>query len=388
MKIAMMLCLLVLTAESSWAAFDDYQRFRKGTYDFEFETQYFKTDANYTESGGSYQKLLSGQSYEIFNFYLKSSYDLSKRSSMYGNLNIANATSNGMVLSRSNSTVTGAVLGYAHRFYDEGFDLVADFYTLIPFQKIDQNTDTVINAEGVIEATGLLRGQVDFPTFSALGYVGATFRQARSALLPWGAGLEANYTKWGWGGKIFGYQSISDDPDTSNRIQRTIVTDRVDASSLLFYSVNPSVIDSEVFARIKFDNVWTLAFGGGATLTGTSTAAGYHAGVSLKYSWDSEPSYYMKNPGATTPEDNLSSEKKVPRFKEETDDGVNQKLFQKKGTTPPAPTPRPGGDITPAADNVAMKQVGPQPTPAYQEPSNGGEVQLKLKKKRKKRPAG
>lgn len=72
MKIAMMLCLLVLTAETSWAAFDDYQRFRKGTYEFEFETQYFKTDANYTDGGGSYQKLLYGQSYEIFNFYLKS----------------------------------------------------------------------------------------------------------------------------------------------------------------------------------------------------------------------------------------------------------------------------------------------------------------------------
>lgn len=390
MKIAMMLCLLVLAAESSWAAFDDYQRFRKGTYDFEFETHYFKTEANYTESGGSYQKLLSGQSYELFNFLLKTRYDLSKRSTLYGSLNLANATSNGLTMNRSNSTVTGAILGYGHRVYDQGFDLIADFYTLIPFQKIDQNTDTVINSEGVIEATGLLRAQMDFTTFSALGYVGLTYRQARSALLPWGAGIEANYAKWGWGGKIFGFQSITNDPDTSDRIPRTIVTDRVDASSLVFYSVNPSLIDSEVFARFKFDNVWALTVGGGSTITGTSTAAGYHAGVSLKYSWDSEPSYYMKNPGAATQEDNLSSERKVPRFKEEIDDGVNQKLFQKKGTTPPpAPTPRSGGDMTPAAENVAVRKVGPQPTPSQvQETSNGGEVQLKLKKKRKKRSAG
>lgn len=389
MKIAMMLCLLVLTAESSWAAFDDYQRFRKGTYDFEFETQYFKTDANYTDSGGSFQKLLSGQSYELINFNLKSRYDWSKRSSMYGHLNIANATSNGLTLSRSNSTLTGAVLGYAYRPYSEGFDLITDFYTLIPFQKIDQNTDTVINSEGVIEATGLLRAQMDFTTFSALGYIGVTYRQARSALLPWGAGVEANYAKWGWGGKIFGYQSVMDDPDTNNRVQRTIVTDRVDATSLIFYSVNPSVIDSEIFARFKFSNAWALAVGGGTTLTGASTAAGFHAGASLKYSWDSEPSYYMKSPGGASPEDNLSSERKVPRFKEEIDDGVNQKLFEKKGTPPPAPTPRPGGDMTPAAENVAVRKVGPQPTPSQiQESSNGGEVQLKLKKKRKKRSAG
>jgi len=388
MKIAMMLCLLVLAAESTWAAFDDYQRFRKGTYDFGVETQYFKSNANYTESGGSYKDLLGGQSFEIFNFNLKSRYDFSKRSSMYGHLDIAYANSVGLLTTRSNSTVTGAVLGYAYRPYSEDFDLITDFYTVIPFQKIDQNTDSVINSEGVIEATGLLRAQMDFATFSALGYIGATYRQARSALLPWGVGLEANYAKWGWGGKVFGYQSITDDPDTDNRTQRTIVTDRVDASSLYFYAVNPSVIDSEVFVRFKFDNVWALTVGGGSTISGTSTAAGYHAGASLKYSWDSEPSYYLKNPALYTKEVNQSSEKKVPEFKEEIDDGVNQKLFQKKGTTPPAPTPRSGSDMTPAADTVAVKKVGPQPTPAqFQEASDGGEVQLQLKRtKRKKKP--
>ncbi len=385
MKIAMMLCLLVLTAETSWAAFDDYQRFRKGMYEFEAETQYFKTDANYTDGGGSYQKLLYGQSFEIFNFYLKSSYDFSKNSSFYGSLDLANATSNGLTTARSNSSVTGAYLGYAYRPYNEAFDLVTDFNVLIPFQKTDQNTDTAINSEGVIEATGLLRAQKDFTTFSALGYAGVTYRQARSSLVPWGIGVEANYAKWAWGGKVFGYQSVTDDPDTKNKIQRTIVTDRVNASSLYFYSVNPSVVDSEAWVRFKFDNAWALTVGGGTTITGSNTAAGFHAGATIKYSWDSEPSYYMK-PGVSTQEDGLSSERKVPKFKEETDDGVNQKLFQKKGITPGAPAPRPGGDMTPAADNVAMKKAGPQPTPAQIEAGDGGEVQLKLKRKRKKKP--
>lgn len=386
MKIAMMLCLLVLTAETSWGAFDDYQRFRKGTYDFEFETQYFKTDANYISSGNSFQTLTNGQSYELLNFYLKSRYDWSKRSSFYGTLDIANATSTGITSTRSNSTVTGALLGYAYRPYNEAFDVITDFNVVIPFNKIDRDTDTVINSEGVIEATGLVRVQKDFDLFSGFGYIGGTFRQARSSLLPWGLGVEANYPKWAWGGKVFGYQSITDDPDTNNKIQRTIVTDRVDASSLKFYSVNPSLVDTEAFVRFKFQNVWTLTVGGGATITGSNTAAGYHAGVSLKYSWDSEPSYYLKSGTGSSQEDNISSERKVPKFKEEIDDGVDQKLFQKKATPPPAPTPRSGGDMTPAAENVAVRKVGPQPTPPQmQESSNGGEVQLKLKKKRKKK---
>src|SRR3989344_4778729 len=86
---------LALTAETARASYDDYQRFRKGVYDFEVETQYFRTDANYVSSGGSFQTLLYGQSYDIYNVYLKTRYDLSRRSSWYGHLNIANATSHG-----------------------------------------------------------------------------------------------------------------------------------------------------------------------------------------------------------------------------------------------------------------------------------------------------
>ncbi|MGZ3742249.1 MAG: hypothetical protein ACXWRE_00065 [Pseudobdellovibrionaceae bacterium] len=378
-----LLTFLALTSKTAWASFDDYQHFRKGIYDFEIETQYFKTEANYTSSGSSYHSLPYGQSYDIFNAYLKFRHDLSKKSSWYGHLNIANATSYGVDFTRSNSSISDAKLGYAYRPYNELFDVIMDFNVLLPFNQINPNTDTALNNEGVSEATGLLRLQREFSTISVFGYIGGTYRQSRSSLLPWGTGVEATYSKWGWGGKIFGYQSITDDPDTANKIQRLIVIDRVDAGSEKFYSVNPSVVDSEAFVKFRFNNAWTLTTGGGATLTGSNTAAGYHAGISLLYSWDSEPSYYLKS---TVQEDELGSEKKVPKFKEEIDDGVNQKLFQKKGTPAPTPTPRSGGDLSPAPDNVAMKRVDPQPQPSqFQESNSGGEVQLKLKRKKKRK---
>lgn len=331
---------LVLGSESARASFDDFQHFRKGTYDLAFESQYFKTEANYASSGSSYQSLAYGQSYDIFNAYLKVRHDLSKKSSWYGNLGIANATSYGVNYTRSNSAISDAKLGYAYRPYGDLFDVITDFNVLIPFNEIDENTDTVLNNEGVGEATGLVRIQKVFSTVSAFGYIGGTFRQSRSSLLPWGAGVEANYLKWGWGGKIFGYQSVTDDPGSENKIQRTIVMDRVNAGSTKFYSINPSLVDSEVYLKFKFKNAWTLATGGGMTLTGANTAAGFHGGASLIYSWDSEPSYYLR-PGSTQ-EDDLGSERKVPKFKEEIDDGVNQNLFQKKGTSVPVPAPHSG----------------------------------------------
>ena len=372
---------LALTTEAAHASYDDYQRFRKGTYDFEVETQYFKSDANYGSSGDSFQTLLYGQSYEIYNVYLKTRYDLSRRSAFYGNLNIANATSHGFDATRSNSSMPDAKLGYAYLPYSESFDMITDFNILIPFYKINENTDSSLNSEGVIEATGLLRLQKELSPLLLFGYLGGTFRQSRSALIPWGAGMEITYTRWSLGGKLFGYQSVTDDPDTKNKILRTIVVNRVDASSLKFYSVNPSIVDSEVYVKVRLQDAWTLSGGLGTSLTGANTAAGLHAGVSLTYTWDSEPSYYLMK----SREDGLSSERKVPKFKEETDDGVNQNLFQKKGTPPPAPTPRSGSDLTPANENVAVKRVTPKPTPAPEYVPDGGEVQLKLKKAKKKR---
>lgn len=371
---------LVLSVDSAQASYDDYQRFRKGMYDFEIETQYFKSDANYISSGNTYQALPFNQSYEIFNTYLRTRYDSSRRSSFYGHLNIANATSHGVDANRTNSSAPDAKVGYAYRAYSENFDVIADFNVVIPFYKTNVNTDSAINAENVIEATGLLRIQRAIDPALLFAYFGGTFRQSRSSLLPWGLGMELAYPGWGLGGKLYGYQSITDDPDTSDQTQRLIVINRVNAGSYKFYSVNPSLVDSEVYVRSKFQKTWTLTGGLGTTITGANNAAGMHAGLSLMYSWDSEPSQYMR-PEAET---GLSSEKKVPKFKEEIEDGVDQNMFKKKGA--PAPTPRPGTDMTPANETVAVKRVAPKPAPTpTQEVYDGGEVQLKLKKKKKKR---
>ncbi|WP_413289929.1 hypothetical protein [Bdellovibrio sp. HCB337] len=371
---------LVLSVDTAQASYDDYQRFRKGTYDFEIETQYFKSDANYLGAGDAFQTLPFNQSYEIFNTYLKARYDFGRRSSLYGHLNIANATSHGVDAGRTNSSLPDAQLGYAHLVYSEDFDVIADFNVIIPFYKTNVNTDTALNAENVIEATGLMRLQKAMDPTLLFAYLGATFRQSRSALVPWGLGLEFAYPQWALGGKIFGYQSVTDDPDTGNTIQRQILIDRVDAGSYKFYYVNPSLIDSEVYLRFKFNKTWTITGGLGTTITGANNAAGLHGGLSLMYTWDSEPSHYMR----PDTESDLGSEKKVPKFKEETNDGINQNIFQKKGTAPP--TPRPGTDMTPANETVAVKRVGPKPAPTpMPEATDGGEVQLKLKKKKKKR---
>jgi hypothetical protein len=378
MKIAMnltMLVLLALQGEIAKASFDDYQRYRRGTYDFSFETRYEKTDANYLASGNTYRALPYGQSFELINFYLQARYDLSRRSSWYGQLNIASASSFGVDAKRSNSSVSDATLGYAYMAYSDAFDLITDFSVLAPFNKISENTDTVISNEGVVEAQALLRVQKDFSVIASYGYLGALYRQSRSALLPWGVGLETVAPEWIFGGKVFGYQSITDDSDTNSKTQRQIVTDRVNGGSLQFYAVNPSWIDSDVYVKFKSRAGWSIAGGGGTTLTGSNYAAGIHGAVNFTYAWDSEPSYYLKD---STTEDGLGSEKKVRKFKEQIDDGVDQKLFQKKKALPSGDNDEPQ-----SSEAVTMRRVAPKEEAVNTTESEP--MQLKLKKAKRRR---
>jgi len=389
MKIAItliILLLVVLTGEKSLASsYDDYQSFRKGTYDFQLETQFFRSDANYISSGDSFQRLSNGQSFELWDVYFKFRYDLSRRSAWYANVDVATANSTGFDAKRSNSSLASSVLGYAYMIYSDDFDAITDFNMTIPYNQISANTDTVMNSEGVMEGTALLRLQKTYDMFAIYGYGGGTYRQSRSALIPWGAGAELRWNSITLGGKIFGYQTIMDDPDKDNKNQRLIVNDRVNGGSLKFYAVNPSLIDSEIYAKFKMGRSWTLTGGGGTTISGASTASGFHFGLNLAFSWDSQPSYYLR-PGSGS-EDDLSSERKVPRFKEETNDGVDQKIFEKKAQPPPAkPRPRPSsGQLAPAEEAVAVRKAPqPEPTPVIND-ADGGEVQLKLKRKKKRR---
>lgn len=390
MKIAntlAILVLLLLAGEKSLASsYDDYQYFRKGTYDFQAETQYFRSDSNYISSGDSFQRLVNGQSFELWDFYLKINYDLSKRSAWFATVDIATANSVGFDAKRSNSSLATSTLGYKYMLYSEDFDAIGDFYASIPYSQVTANTDTVMNNEGVVEGTALLRLQATYDMLGIFGYLGGTYRQTRSALMPWGAGAEARFSKFILGGKVFGYQTVLDDPESGKKSLRLQVNDRVNGGSLKFYSVNPSVIDSEVYAKIKFNRAWTLSAGVGTTISGSSMAAGLHGGLNLGFAWDSQPSYYLR-PGSTgSPiEDDLSSERKVPRFKEETNDGVDQKIFEKKGTPIPRPKPRSENELSPADDGVAMrKTLRNDSAPAIKD-VNGGGVQLKLRKRKKRR---
>jgi len=354
MKMANNLARLVLILSfisSSALAFDNYKVFHRDRVDLEVSTNYFSSEANYSSSGNE-SSLPSGSSYKLYDFTFEMRYMPRPGWSVMGAANLANADATNSIANRTNSSLTGVYAGFDFLAYSNTFEIVPEFVFLMPLEKIKTNEDSALNNEGVMEARARVTLQKDFGNILGLGYLGFTYRSdGRSMLMPWGLGGEFKLQKFRVGAEVFGYQSVIDDDDTGvKEASRVAYINTVNAGSMAFYSVNPSLVDSNFYAKWLINSNWTLKLGGGATLAGANMAAGYHMGAMIRYSWDLVAGYVDPNPKkfyeptpVPTPapapvpkksgnpyfyDEPVSSEKQVPYFKEDTEDGVDQKYFK------------------------------------------------------------
>jgi hypothetical protein len=340
----------ILLFSAGALALDNYKDFKRDTWDFQVGTNYFSSEANY-DSGGKNQSLASGAKYTLLDLRFESRYTPRRDLSFFAMGNIGNSESDNTVAKRSNSTFNELMAGMDFVAYSDLFQLVPEFGLVIPFEKVDLNADSSLNSEGVFQLWGRLIAQKDFAHVRGYGWAGIQYRgEGRSFLLPWGLGMQFRLPRIRLGGELFGSQSISDDQDkgTNAELTRSAYINQVDAGSLKFYSINPSLIDTSAYATFLMTPKWSLQVNGGMTVAGSNAAAGFHIGGFLRYSFDMTEGYVEK-PFVPTesalplersnmykPEDtSISSEKKVKKFKEDTNDGVAQEAFKARPTKPP-----------------------------------------------------
>ncbi|MGE5085514.1 MAG: hypothetical protein ACM3MG_04385 [Bacillota bacterium] len=328
-------------------AFDNYKEFKRDHWDFEVGTNYFYSEANYVSMGNGTSSLTSGNHYQLLDVNLSTRYMPAKDWSVFVMGTISSAESKDSVATRSNSTLSQVLGGFDFVMYDGWFQLVPELAVLVPLQKVDTTSDAVLNSEGVYEMWARLTAQKDFGILRAYGWAGFNYRgEERSYLMPWGVGMQLKGRRVRLGGEIFGFQSISDDKDTSNKTARNAYLNTVDAGSYKFYSVNPSVVDSLAYLTWMINSKWSLQANTGLTLAGENSAAGFHVGGFIRYSFDLSEGYkekpYIEPEASPVPEgrsnlydqrdEELSSSTKVRQFKEQTSDGVDQQLFKPRPT--------------------------------------------------------
>ncbi|WP_291515619.1 hypothetical protein [Bdellovibrio sp. ArHS] len=344
----LLIAVLSLVSLPAWAV-DNYKEYRRDRWDFEFNTQYFYSEANYPSSGGGSQNLPSGNHYSLWDMDLESRYMPRSDWSVLAWGKMSNSESKDSLATRSNSSITEVAAGMDFLMYDGSFQLVPEFIAVVPLEEVDPKSDSVLNSEGVFELLSRLIAQKDFGTYRGYAWVGFNYRgDGRSFLLPYGIGAQLKLPRMRLGAELFGYRSITD--DTEDTILRTGYINSANAGSMKFYSVNPNILDSQVYGNWLISPKWTVQVNGGATLAGSNAAAGFHVGGFLRYSFDmtegysEEPAYEpvnspVPNYRSQMHESELSSEKQVPTFREQTDDGIDQNLFKPRPTKKPRKKP-------------------------------------------------
>lgn len=362
--LALMSCLLLSEAGANGMG---SRRFEKGEFEIGADGRFFYSDSNYTSSGGQ-QGLASSGTFQDLEVLFGGRFSISPSWALKAGMSVGNAESNGADAVRANSSLTGASLG-VETLWTTGFlDFVPGFEVVFPFEKVTADQDAVMNNEGVNENRLTLGFQSSFEGFNLFGGVGYTQRGGgRSALMPWSVGVEFLTESMRFGAKLHGFQSASDDADAGSSVgelAREATSNRINAGSLRYYAINPSLVDLDGFVAFELGRPWALILHGGLTLAGQNTAAGFHGGAGLSYTFSTKP---VRKRRAYDPQ--MSVDPYLDQFKEDVDDGIDQKIFNPK----PKPLMRP--QQKPRRERTKV----PSTDPSVQQSLDETEMMIELK---------
>lgn len=316
--------ILFLSTHCAWAG-SELKLFVPRRWDLSLGANYYQTNANYTANGGEFERL-SGQSYTVYDVTTGLRYTPSRKWGLIASLRTAGAESKNLTETRNNSAVESALLGFDFLLFNgKKTRLVPEISIRYPFKRVDVFKDETLVGEGAIESTARLIGIAFWGRFHPQVYVGYQHRdEGRSALGLYGLGLEYDFSSWFLGTEIRGYSSVSDDKYTSSRLTREVYALK-NGSSLKYYSVNPSLMEAQVWSRWDSNKSMAFTVGAGTSLNGKSMAAGTNIFAIMNYRYESLPP--ISSEPATQDSKNKNKQKELEQFQEETNDGVDQDLF-------------------------------------------------------------
>ena len=310
-------------------ASETYKIFTANRFDAYLDTKYFKSESNFDLSGAK-QSLPVNSTLQNINLQTSARYLFFNDLALYSGINFNNIESNNGINSRTNSQLTHFFVGGDYQFFQsENWSLYTDISYFISNEKIDLNQDTAIASDGANDFKTLVVAVVDSESFKSFAKVGVDYRTVGlSALLLYGFGGEFFIGNSAIGAEFDGISSIKDDLKTDTPLVRDTLTNRVNAGSRIFYSINPNLLDGQFYFSYAFNTNLAVKFSAGSSVIGSNSADGNHAGFSINwgFSGNNSSSHLVRQPKKVI--NNSSLPDNEPGFKINTLDGVNQNLFK------------------------------------------------------------
>lgn len=333
------LILFCLTYKAN--SFNKLKTYEPRTFEIGAGLGYFDSSANFNGDGNKVN-LLSTNKYTLLDSFVQSRYVFPGAWSVSASANVSNAESKNTDFVRTNSALNTLSISADYMVYRGFMDLIPEFTFKYSLDPVTSNQDTVMTNEGVMELIAMLKAQNNYGWFSYYLGCGFDYRSERSGLFPWNVG---GGVKWGQsflGVELSGFQSVMDDGDKGTlESARYSLVQKVNGGSYRFYTVNPSHTQASVNIDLGFSRGIILKSYFATSMAGQNYSSGMSAGVSLTLLFDA----FSKKPTYVEPTKNHEQEvKKVieepvkqEEYKIQTDDGVDQTLFQKEPEIPKAP---------------------------------------------------
>lgn len=257
---------------------------RAGRTELRGTAAYFSSSANYTAGGGSSEELLNGGELTSVMGEFIFSYDWKPDWRFYGGATAGYVETSDGTFTRSNSGLNEILAG-AQNWYELGrLDLAVQGDFVYPFFKIDEESDEAFLGEGAMRLRGGAWAIYPMGAMKPFGYMGFEYRDGgRSFLVPYSVGLKYKLGKIWVQGEYRGYETVVDDADTDNRVDRDVILGDVNGGSYRFYSINPAVSEFALEAGIRLGSI-TLLGGVAMTVNGSSAADGWTAMAGLAFS--------------------------------------------------------------------------------------------------------
>lgn len=283
MKKLFIASIVLVSCLNAWS-YENLKTYGEGLFQFDTAASYFKTDSNY-RNGGNKDSLPGGFSYNLIDVNLSGRYLISHSLAFYGGASVGTSQSKDSLKTLTNSSLSGIKLGSDYLLLDDGFRLALDVSLLIPIEKVSDTMDTSLNSDGAMHVTPRLIASSDIGAFTPYGYVGANWRdQGLSTLALYGGGIRMTFSDLSFGAEVNGYSTVINDKYTDQSSKRENILNLYNAGSKSFYSINPSGIDTDLYAQYNVTENWMLHMSGGMTLTGSESAAGYHVAGMVRFS--------------------------------------------------------------------------------------------------------
>lgn len=258
--------------------------FKPGTGHMKLGFDYFKTNYNYDPKEDNFIRLPNDKSYQIMHFTGQFQYFVSEKFSYAIYSSVDHAESDDRTFLRKDTNINRVGLSTLWNTSTTSWEIFPELDLSFSLKEVTVDTDEVIADDGALHLNAGVWVQKPFIGLFNYLYLGARYRnQDLSSLALYRLGTEKRFQRFLLGLEAHGYTPITDDGYTQTPTARSQITDRVNASSLYTFAINPTLHNLRLKTGYAFSKYVFTHLDVETTLIGKNAARGLSFYLALEF---------------------------------------------------------------------------------------------------------